>query len=88
LATSSCLLETLFATKAQETPSIPPSTTIAALAKQIACHRRENKQRGSRKYVITSRSIHWKMGDYFFEPFYARFDFTHEECVDDEGLAR
>jgi hypothetical protein len=51
----------------------------------VAGRRRQNKQRGSRKHV-TTRSIHWKLVYYIFEPLHAQFNFTLEGCADDEGL--
>jgi hypothetical protein len=32
------------------------------------------------------RSIDWKLIDSIFEPLHARFDFTLEDCADDENL--
>jgi hypothetical protein len=65
--------------------SASPSTTVATLATLVAGRRRQTKQRHSRKHV-TIRSIDWKMVYSVFEPLHARFDFTLEGCVDDEGL--
>jgi hypothetical protein len=64
-------------------PSTPPSITVT---KSVACRRRYNKHRNNRKHVTTKRSIDWKLVDFVFEPLYARFNFTLEGCVDDEGL--
>jgi hypothetical protein len=66
-----------------ETPLTSPSTTVATLATLVAGHRRQNKQRHSRK-LVTKRSIDWKLVDYVFEPMHAHFDL--EGCADDEGL--
>jgi hypothetical protein len=55
------------------------------LAKLVACRRRQNKQRESRKHV-TGRSIDWKLVDSIFELMHARFDFILEGCANDEGL--
>jgi hypothetical protein len=85
LATYIGRLETLLGTDVVETHPKPPSTTIATHATLVArCHR-ENKQRGSRKHV-TRRPIDWKLVDSISEPMHARFDFTLEGSVDDEGL--
>jgi hypothetical protein len=35
---------------------------------------------------VAIRSIDWKLLYFSFEPLHARFDFTLEGCVDDEGL--
>jgi hypothetical protein len=45
----------------------------------------EQAKRESRK-LVTKRSIDWNLVDSIFEPLHARFDFTLEGCVDDEGL--
>jgi hypothetical protein len=68
-----------------KTLSTPPSTTIATPAKLVKGRRHQNKQRESRK-PLTKRSSDWKLVDSVFEPLYARFDFTLEDCDDDEGL--
>jgi hypothetical protein len=68
-----------------ETLSTPPSTTVATHATLVASRGRQNKQRKSREHV-TKRSIDWKLVDSIFEPPHARFDFTLEDCADDEGL--
>jgi hypothetical protein len=72
-------------TKVVETFVTTPTTAVAALATVVACRRRQNKQRQSRKHV-TRRSIDWKLVDYVFGPLHARFDFTLEGCANDEGL--
>jgi hypothetical protein len=76
---------TLLATKVVESHSTPPSTKEATHAKLVACRRRQNKQRESRRN-ITKHSIDWKLVDSFFEPLHARLDFTLEGCADGEGL--
>jgi hypothetical protein len=68
-----------------ETRSTSPSTTFATLETATACRHRQNKQRQSRK-PVTRPAIDWKLIDSVFEPMHARFDFTLEGCVDDEGL--
>jgi hypothetical protein len=84
-ATSTIRLETLLTTEVVDTRSTPPSTTVATHATVVARRRRQTKQRQSRK-LVTRRSIDWKLIDFAFEPLHARFDFTLEGCVDDEGL--
>jgi hypothetical protein len=75
----------MLATEVVETPSTPPSTTVATPATQVAGRRRQTKQRLSRK-PVTRRSIDWKLVDSVFDPVHARFNFTLEGCADDEGL--
>jgi hypothetical protein len=55
-------------------------------AKLVAACPRQCKQRESSRHVTTRRSIDWKLFDYVFEPLHAIFDFTLEDCADDEGL--
>jgi hypothetical protein len=58
---------------------------VAALAKLVADRRRRNKHSESCKHVAR-RSIDWKLVEYVSKPQHARFDFTLEGCVDDEGM--
>jgi hypothetical protein len=74
LATYTGRPKTLLAIEVVETHSTSPST-VATHATLIACRRRQNKQRGSRKHV-TMCSIDWKLLDSIFEPLHARFNFT------------
>jgi hypothetical protein len=67
------------------THSISPSATIATPTTLVAGRRHQNKRRVSRK-LVTIRVIDLKLVDYVFEPVHARFNFTLEGCVDDEGL--
>jgi hypothetical protein len=77
-ATSPGRPETVLATEVVETPLTSPSIALATPATLVACRRRQNKQRQSRK-LVTIRSIDWKLVDSVFEPLHERFDFTLEE---------
>jgi hypothetical protein len=72
-------------TEVVDSPSTPPSTTVAAHVTLVAGRRRQTKHRHSRK-PVARRSIDWKLVDSVFEPLHARFNFTLEGCADDEGL--
>jgi hypothetical protein len=75
----------MLATEVVDTSPTSPSTTVATHATAVACRRRQNKQRHSRK-PLTGRLIDWKLVDFVFEPMHARFDFTLDRCAHDEGL--
>ena len=74
------------ATKVQGTPSTPPSSTFATLAKQVAGRRRQRKHIDTRRHVTTMRSTDWKMVYSIFGPLHAQFDFTLKGCADNEDL--
>jgi hypothetical protein len=84
-ATSTVRSETLLATEVVDSPSTPPSTTVATPATLVASRRRQTKQRQSRK-PVTRRSIDWKLVGFVFYPLHARFNFTLEGCANDDGL--
>jgi hypothetical protein len=72
-------------TEVVDSPSTPPSITVATPATLVEGRRRQTKRRRSRK-LVTIRSIDWKLVDSVFDPLHARFNFTLEGCADDEGL--
>jgi hypothetical protein len=87
MTTSFCHPETLVAIEAQASTSTTPLTTSAIPTKQVERRRRLWKPRNNRsRHITTRRSIDWRLVNGDFDTLHARFDFTLEECADDEGL--
>jgi hypothetical protein len=56
------ILKQMLATKVQELPLTPPSTTVVTPAKQVGGRRgHQSKHRDNRGHVTTRRSIDWNM---------------------------